>query len=97
MRRFVLAIVVALLTFSVSGASALVVNEPCTGYEQPTPDDRDCPPTCVTCGCCPQAVEPVILTIDSSLESLKQLTVTVRSIPQSRTREILHVPKHRAS
>ncbi len=34
-RRFVLAIIVGLLTFSASGFPTLIVGEPCTGYEQP--------------------------------------------------------------
>jgi hypothetical protein len=96
-RRFVLAIVVALLTFSVSGASALVLNEPCTGYEQPAQDDRDCPPTCVTCGCCAQAVEAVIPTIQSSLASVREPNVIGHLLPRSQPREILHVPKPRIS
>jgi len=64
-RRFALAIIVALLTFSASGVYALVIAEPCTGYEQPGQDDGACPPTCVTCGCCAQAVEPVAVVISA--------------------------------
>jgi len=59
-RRFALAIIVALSTFSASGAYALVITEPCTGYEQPGQDVGACPPTCVTCGCCALAVETVV-------------------------------------
>ena len=47
MRRFALAVIIGLLTFSVSGVYSLVINEPCTGYEAPGSDDAACPPTCV--------------------------------------------------
>lgn len=95
MRRFALAIIVAVLTFSASGVSALAIAEPCTGgYEQPGQEDGACPPTCVTCGCCPQAVEPVILSATTSPEApVVEIDLLIPRLPQNRAREILHVPK----
>ena len=40
MRRFALAVIVGLLTFSASGVYSLVIAEPCTGYEQPGQEDE---------------------------------------------------------
>jgi hypothetical protein len=95
-RRFALAIVVALLTFSASGVSAVVVPEPCTGYEQPGQDDGACPPTCVTCGCCAQAVEPAVLSVTISFDAPPAETAAfVPSLPRTHARDILHVPKLR--
>jgi hypothetical protein len=89
-----LAIIVALLTFSASGTSALVSSEPCALYELPGQEDGACPPTCVTCGCCAQAAEPVILSVASSLDSpVLEIERFRPRVPQSRAREILHVPK----
>jgi hypothetical protein len=91
---FVHAAIVALLTFSASGVSALVIAEPCTGYEQPGRENSACPPTCVTCGCCAQAVEPVILSGVSSPEApVVGIDGLIPPVPQTRAREILHVPK----
>jgi hypothetical protein len=94
--RFALAVIVALLTFSASGVSALVVPEPCTGYEQPNQDDGACPPTCVTCGCCAHGVEPVALAVVASPDAAPtEITAFVFRLPRTRGRDILHVPKLR--
>ena len=96
MRRFALAIIVALLTFSASGAYALVIAEPCTGYERPGQEDAACPPTCVTCGCCAQAAEPVRLLPARSPEvTIAKMVSLVPRVPLTHTDEILHVPKLR--
>lgn len=96
MRRFALAIIVALLTLSASGVSALVVGEPCTGYEQPGREDGACPPTCVTCGCCAQAAEPTTLPVTSSLESpVVGISPLLAPLPRTLSHDILHVPKLR--
>src|SRR3990172_3460423 len=88
-RRFALAIIVALLTFSASGVSALVMDEPCTGYEQPGREDGVCPPTCVTCGCCAQAAEPVILPVTSSPEArVADVSPLVPRLPRTSPRDI---------
>jgi hypothetical protein len=93
-RRFGLAIIVALLTFSTSGVSPLLIAEPCTGYGEPNQADGACPPTCVTCGCCAQAAEPVILSVASSSEApVLEVEASIPGVPQTRAREILHVPK----
>lgn len=96
MRRFALSIIVALLTLSASGVSALVIGEPCTGYEQPGRDDGACPPTCVTCGCCAQAAEPAILPLTNSLKApVTDISSLVPGLPETSPRDILHVPKPR--
>jgi hypothetical protein len=93
-RRIAFAIIVACLTFSASGISALVINEPCTGYEQPGREDGACPPTCVTCGCCAQAVEPVILSVVGSPEvPVVEIHAFLANVPETGPRKILHVPK----
>jgi hypothetical protein len=94
--RFALAIIVALLAFSASGVSALIIAEPCTGYEERQGHDGTCPPTCVTCGCCAQAAEPVVLPLTTSLEiPVTDITPLIPRIPKSTARDILHVPKLR--
>jgi hypothetical protein len=98
MRRFALAIIVGLLTLSASGISTLVVAEPCVGYEQTGQEDADCPPTCLTCGCCAQAVEPVLVSVATSPEApVVEINPFVLCVPTTRAREILHVPKLRVS
>jgi hypothetical protein len=82
-RRFALAIILALLTVSAPGAFALVIAEPCMGYEQPGQDDGACPPICVTCGCCAQAVEPVAIVIsatpDTPIDDIRTFCPTFRT------------------
>jgi hypothetical protein len=93
-RRFVLAIIVSVLTFSASGVATLFVGEPCTGIEQPGRDLGTCPPTCVTCGCCEQAVEPANVIVVSSLEiPVTVINVIVPRAFKTHPRDILHVPK----
>jgi hypothetical protein len=89
-------VLVALLTFSASGVSTLVIVEPCTSYEQPGHDDGTCPPTCVTCGCCAQAVEPAILVAATTIESpVAEITPIIPRPLKTTSRDILHVPKPR--
>jgi hypothetical protein len=95
-RRFILAIIVALLTVSASGVYSLVIAEPCTGYEQAGQDDGACPPTCVTCGCCAQAAEPAVLALATSLETpITDVAALVSRTPKTAPHDILHVPKLR--
>jgi hypothetical protein len=94
MRRFGLAIIVVVLTFSASGLSALVIAEPCTGYEQSGGSDGVCPPTCVTCGCCAQAAEPAVLLVANTPDTpAVEPNAFVPRIPTTGVHKILHVPK----
>ncbi|HEY0284188.1 MAG TPA: hypothetical protein VGC23_02290 [Vicinamibacterales bacterium] len=96
MRRFALAIVVALLSFSASGVVSLVRAEPCTENEPVGSADSNCPPACVTCGCCARAAEPVELAAMGSPDIL--LTAVLPALPhlaKTNPRDILHVPKLR--
>ena len=96
MRRLVLAIIVATLTISASGLTSLVVNEPCVTAERPGRDEGACPPTCVTCGCCAQAVEPVAIAISATPASLiAGIPDVLPAVQPATPRDILHVPKLR--
>ncbi len=95
-RRFALAIIVGLLTLSASGVATLIAGEPCTGYELTGQgeDDGACPPTCVTCGCCAQAAEPVGGAMSSSPEvPVSHRIAVLPGVPRTDPLEILHVPK----
>jgi hypothetical protein len=95
-RRLLLAFVVGLLTFSASGVSSLMVDEPCTGFELTGQgeDDGACPPTCVTCGCCAQAAEAIAFTIASSPDApLSTVAAVLHDLLTADPRDILHVPK----
>ena len=96
MRRFVFAIIVGLLTLSASGVTMLIAGEPCTGFELTGQgeDDGACPPTCVTCGCCAQAAEPVAVAVSSSPDiPVSDLITVLPRIPRTDPLDILHVPK----
>lgn len=96
MRRLVLALIVSLLTISASGLSALAVLEPCSGLEQAAEDEGTCPPTCVTCGCCAQAVEPVVLLVTRAPDASLAGSGNARSrVTKPRPHDILHVPRLR--
>jgi hypothetical protein len=92
--RLALALLVGLLTFSMSGVSSLIAQEPCSASEAAGATDRPCSSTCVTCGCCTQAAEEVVLV----LTTLPDTPIVKRSDPlstlyDSEPRDILHVPK----
>lgn len=94
MRRFALALIVALLTFSASGASTVLVPEPCTGYEQAAQEDDVCPPICVTCGCCAQAVEPTTVAVTSAPDtSVADVAIARPRLVKTDPNGVLHVPK----
>ncbi len=94
-RRLALAIIVGVLTLSASGLSSLVTEEPCTGYEQ-AGDDGACPPTCVTCGCCARAAEPVLVVVAVSPDiPVADLLAFLPRLPGMHSCDILHVPKPR--
>jgi hypothetical protein len=95
-RRPVLALIVGLLTFSASGVSSLMVDEPCTGFELTGQgeDDNACPPTCVTCGCCAQAVEAIPVTTSCSPDApVADRVAVLPDLLNADPRDILHVPK----
>lgn len=91
------AIVVALLSFSASGASALLVDEPCIGVEQSGQNDGSCPPTCVTCGCCVQAAELLLVRVAIPEETVAAADIPIPHVPKTPVQDILHVPKPRVS
>jgi len=93
-QRLLRLLVAGLLMFTVSGLSALIVDEQCSLYEQPQGADRDCPPTCVTCGCCAQAVEPGTLHVALVLRvpATRASTEPVR-FPTTDPLDVLHVPR----
>jgi hypothetical protein len=95
-RRLLLAFVVSVLALSATGVANVVVLEPCTNESAAAPDDAACPPMCVTCGCCAQAVEPVTLTDAGTPQAPTTLaTVPLPPLPMSEPRGILHVPRVR--
>jgi hypothetical protein len=95
-RRLVLGLVAGLLALSASGGLSLLVDEPCTGYELrgQGEDDNACPPTCVTCGCCAQAVEAIALTTARAPDApIAGLAAVLPGPLNADPRDILHVPK----
>jgi hypothetical protein len=95
-RRLALALIVGLLSFSATGVARLIVGEPCAPFTLAAEDDGDCPPTCVTCGCCAQAVEPTALVVADSIEVVTPLfSPVLPAFTDSEPRDILHVPKLR--
>ena len=93
-RRFVLVIIVGVLMYSASGLPTLIAGEPCTGYEQPGSEDAACPPTCVTCGCCAQAVEAAVIPVTTSFEApVADVSPLISHLAQTSPRDILHVHK----
>jgi len=93
--RLASAIIVSALVFSASGAVSLAMDEPCT-TQAPAPDDGACPPTCVTCGCCAHAAEPVALSVPEAPDvPIATITHVLPSVPRTAPHDILHVPKTR--
>jgi len=96
-RRLALGVIVSLLSLNVSSIPVLAIGEPCAEFEQTQGADNACPPTCVTCGCCAQGVEP---------QSLRVATLVSAAVPvppafiphllMTDPRDILHVPKLRS-
>lgn len=94
--RFVVVLVVSLLTFSASGVTSLIVEEPCTSFELTGQgeDEGGCPPTCVTCGCCAQAVEPVTCAAASAPDApIAEFSAVPPDVPNAEPGDILHVPR----
>jgi hypothetical protein len=95
-RRVLLAIIVGLLALSASGASTLILAEPCGGYDLAGDPDGACPPTCVTCGCCAQPAESVPITVQRSREApVDDVEQLLPPVLKTDPHDILHVPKRR--
>jgi hypothetical protein len=95
-RRLALALLVGILSFSVTGVARLMVDEPCTAFTLSAEDDGDCPPTCVTCGCCAQAAEPTAILVSDSIDLVTpRYRPVLPHFPDTEPRDILHVPKPR--
>lgn len=93
-RRLVIALTGAILILSASGVSSLAIAEPCSAHEPPGQRDTACPPTCVTCGCCGQALEPVVHVLVGAPDALvSEIDSALPSIPLIDPHPILHVPK----
>ena len=94
--RFVAVFLVLLLAASLSGAVSLIVPEPCSAVES-TSADSNCPPTCVTCGCCHHAVAIMsFLPVLTSVTPPRDATEPLRSLSDRDPRDILHVPRRAA-
>jgi hypothetical protein len=91
--RLASALIVGLLVFSASGVASLVVNEPCATEASACRDEGVCPPTCVTCGCCAQAAEPVALAVSATPDVPSADIPHLLPLPRTTLRDILHVPK----
>jgi hypothetical protein len=96
-RRLALVIIVSVLSFSATGVARLLIGEPCTAFTLAAEDDGDCPPTCVTCGCCAQAAETASMVVAGSLDiSIPHVTAVLPGFTDTDPRDILHVPKLRS-
>ena len=92
-RRLALSIVALLLAFGLSGAASLVAAEPCSSLES-SATDSDCPPACVTCGCCHQASDVTIAmpTLSPTARPRPRLEV-MPTTSERAPGDILHVPR----
>ncbi len=98
MRRLALALIVGLLSFSATGVAGLIIGEPCLDFTLSAEDDNNCPPTCVTCGCCAQAAEPnAIVVTNSPGTPVPQFAAVLPPFTETDPRDILHVPKLRSA
>lgn len=97
MTRFALFLLVGLLAFSTSGMTDVLINEPCAAFELPGSDDRACPPTCVTCGCCAQSAMTAVAVAAPAPDIVVDIVVAIPpDIPRIDPRDVFHVPKARA-
>jgi hypothetical protein len=92
-RRLALSIVALLLTFGLSGVASLVAAEPCSSLASGTADS-DCPPACVTCGCCHQASDVTVAVPALSPTTRPRPRLEIMPTTSDRApRGILHVPR----
>ena len=93
MQRLLLALVVSVLSFSASGFAAALTVEVC-GITEQNDADADCPPTCVTCGCCVQAVEPAGTICQATFDApVPDPVLPIVRPAQFEPLDVLHVPK----
>jgi hypothetical protein len=96
--RLALAALCALLMLSLSGVTAVAIGEQCSAFEQTTSssDHGNCAPTCVTCGCCAQAVEPTAAHVEATPQRapVEPPPLTVQ-LPAASPLDVLHVPRPR--
>ena len=98
MRRLALAFLVGILSFGATGMAGLIIGEPCLSLTPSQEDDGNCPPTCVTCGCCAQAAEPTAVVVANSLEvPVPDFAAVLPPFSDTEPRDILHVPKQRSA
>ena len=95
MKRGLLSALVAALVLSASGAFAISWTDPCEDEVASTPgEDQSCPPTCFTCGCCSQAIEPPCLDAVPAAEPIAHAEPpSSPGFTNLEPRGILHVPK----
>ena len=94
--RFGQVILVFLIALGASDAASLLVPEPCGAVERTT-GDANCPPTCVTCGCCHQAVDlAIVMPLLVSPRPAVETTEPLASLSDHEPRDILHVPRRDA-
>jgi hypothetical protein len=93
-----LALLVGLLSFGATGVAGLIIGEPCLSLTVSNEDDGNCPPTCVTCGCCAQAAEPTAIVVASAPGTpVPHFAAVLPPFIETDPRDILHVPKLRSA
>ena len=95
MRRAVLAVLLTLLTFDVSGLTALCDDGPC---DEPCPTDLSggkCPPNCHDCSCCslPKVTASVAIALIASAARETSWIGSIDRLFSPEPADILHVPK----
>jgi hypothetical protein len=94
MRRVALAVVMLLLGFTTSGLAVFVAPEQCDFIETRETDERDCPPICVTCGCCAQATEATVSIAVAEVElAVSEFVTTIPRLLKAEPQDVLHVPR----
>jgi hypothetical protein len=94
-RRVVLVVLLALLTFDVSGLSGLCDESDC---DEPCPTDLSggqCPPNCHFCSCCslPKVAGSTVVALEAPTAHARSWTRSVDRLPCPEPADILHVPK----
>jgi hypothetical protein len=91
----VLVVLLALLTFDVSGLSGLCDESDC---DEPCPSDLSggqCPPNCHFCSCCslPKVAGSSVAALEAPTTHARSWTRSVDRLPCPEPADILHVPK----